>query len=262
MNIQHYYLKTADISLNASLTALMPPTFFLLLFFNKFPGANFIVILIPFVIYSFLCHQMYLLNKQRAAEAAASNYYYKGQAPLSFLEQSSVLIAFLPAPSLRMVIFDPQGMLIGEIRDMKMRKLRWFLPYFIDRFFPKRLGIYDHTENLEASIIIRKKGIEILSSDGHCREIIEFKKDGNTLLFQNGDMQYAVPKTFLHTDLQVWDDQSNRIARLRKGWMPFEWGKRFKDPNTPVLSFNISLDAKEKRRIYAIFAALFLYRNH
>lgn len=261
MNIQHYYLKTADISLNASLTALMPPFFFLLIFFNKFPG-NFIIILFPFIIYSFLCHQIYLLNKQRAAEAAASNFYSIGQAPLPFLQQSRVLIAFLPAPSLRMVIFDPEGRVIGEIRDMKMRKLRWFLPYFIDRFFPKRLGIYDYTDNLEASIIIRRKGIEVLSSDGHCREIIELKKEGSTLLFQNGDMQYAVPKTFLHTDLQVLDDQSNRIARVRKGWMPFEWGKRFKDPNTPVLSFNISLDAKEKRRIYAIFAALFLYRNH
>ncbi|MEK5064939.1 hypothetical protein [Cytobacillus sp. FSL R5-0596] len=208
-----------------------------------------------------MCHQMYLLNKQRAAEAV-SNYYYKGQAPLSFLEQSSVLIGFLPAPSLRMVIFDPEGMMIGEIRDIKMRKLRWFLPYFIDRFFPKRLGIYDHAENLEASIIIRNKGIEVLSPDSQSREIIEFKKDGSTLLFQNGDMQYAVPKTLLHTDLQVLDDQSNRIARLRKGWMPFEWGKRFKDPNTPVLSFDISLEAKEKRSIYTIIAALFLYRNH
>ncbi|MBG9653870.1 hypothetical protein HUN92_10825 [Bacillus firmus] len=262
MNIQHYYLKTADISLNASLTALMPPFFFLLLFLNKFPGANFIIILFPFIIYSFLCHQMYLLNKQRAAEAAASNFYSNGQAPLPMLQQSSVLIAFLPAPSLRMVIFDTEGRRIGEIRDMKMRKLRWFLPYFIDRFFPKRLGIYDHTENLEASIIICKRGIEILSSDARCRELIEFKKDGTTLLFQNGDMRYAVPKSFLHTDLQVLNEQSHRIARLRKGWMPFEWGKRFTDPNTPVLTFNVSLAAKEKRRIYAMFAAIFLYRNH
>jgi hypothetical protein len=262
MNIQHYYLKTADISLNASLTALMPPFFFLLLFFNKFQGAILVIIFFPFIIYSLLCHQIYLLNKQRAAEAAASNFYNIGQAPLPFLQQSSVLIAFLPAPSLRMVIFDTEGRRIGEIRDMKMRKLRWFLPYFIDRFFPKRLGIYDHTENLEASIIIRKRGIEVTSSNDECKEMLEFKKDGTTLLFQNGDRRYAVPKTFLHTDLQVLDDQSHKIARLRKGWMPFEWGKRFKDPNTPVLSFNESLAAKEKRRIYAIFAALFLYRNH
>jgi hypothetical protein len=261
MNIQHYYRKTADISLNASLTALVPPFFFMLLFMNKFQGTYFIILLIPFIFYSFLCHQMYLLNKQRADEAELSNYY-RGEAPLPILQHSNVLVAFLPAPSLRMVIFDPDGSQIGEIRDMKMRKIRWFLPYFIDRFFPARLGIYDSAENLEASILISKRRIEIIPSNDECREAIDIIKNGTTVVFQNGSIQYTVLKTYLHTDLQVLDDQSHRAARLRKGWMPHDWGERFKDPNTPVLSFEESLAPKEKRRIYAIFAALFLYHNH
>ncbi|KAF0816226.1 hypothetical protein KIS4809_4983 [Bacillus sp. ZZV12-4809] len=262
MNIQHYYQKTADISLNASLTALVPPFFFLLLFMNKFQGTHFIILLIPFIFYSFLCHQMYLLNKQRADEAVLSKYYYQGQALLPILQYSNVLIAFLPAPSLRMVLFDPDGSQIGEIRDMKMRKIRWFLPYFLDRIFPTRLGIYDQAENLEVSILIRRSGIEIISSNDEYRETIEIRKIGTTVVFQNGAIHYTVPKTYLHTDLQVLDEQSHRAARLRKGWMPLEWGERFKDPNTPVLSFKESLAPKEKCRIYAIFAALFLYHNH
>ncbi|KON87579.1 hypothetical protein AF332_12555 [Sporosarcina globispora] len=262
MDIGHYYRKTADISLNASLAALIPPFFFLLFLINKSPGTNLILILFPFIIYSFLCHQMYLLNKQRAAEIVERRFNNKGKAFLSLLCPSNVLIAFMPAPSLRMVIFDPEGRQIGEIRDMKMWKFRWFLPYFLDFFFPKRIGIYDHNDNLEASILIHKKGIQISCANDSCNETIIYKKDGSNLVYENGCIRYSIPKTFFYTDFQVLDEKSKRIARLRKGWMPLEWGKQFKDPNTPILSFNESLTAKDKLRVYAIFAALFLYRNH
>ncbi|EFV77897.1 hypothetical protein HMPREF1013_01883 [Bacillus sp. 2_A_57_CT2] len=262
MNIQQYYRKTADISINASLAALVPPFFFLLIFIKESQRTNLILFLIPFIIYSFLCHQIHLLNKQRAAEIVERNSNNSRQALLSLLCQSYLMIAFMPAPSLRMVLFDPEGRQVGEIRDMKMWKFRWFLPYFLDRLFPRRLGIYDYNNNLEASILIDRNGVDISFVKDSCKETIINKKDGSKLVYENGCDRYSIPKTFFHTDFQVLDEKSNRIARLRKGWMPLEWGQQFRDPNTPVLSFEEGLTAKEKLRIYAILATLFLYRNH
>ncbi|MBN8200086.1 hypothetical protein [Bacillus sp. NTK034] len=262
MNIQQYYLKTADISINASLAALVPPFFILLVLIEKFPRTYLILFLIPFILYSFLCYQIHLLNKQRAAEIVERKFKKSRQARLSLLSQSNLMIVFMPAPSLRMVLFDPEGRQVGEIRDMKMWKFRWFLPYFLDRLFPRRLGIYDHSANLEASILIDRKGIDISSAKDSCKETIINKKDGFKLVYENGCDRYSIAKTFFHTDFQILDEKSKRIARLRKGWMLLEWGEQFRDPNTPVLSFEEGLTAKEKLRIYAIFATLFLYRNH
>lgn len=262
MNIQQYYRNTADISLNGSLAALVPPSFLLIYAIIAAPRINLLLIVTPFVIYSFFCYQIYLLNKQRADEIVDRGLFNSGPHARPLLSQSNALIAFMPAPSLRMVIFDSEGRQRGEIRDMNMWKLRWFLPYFFDRFFSKKLGIFNDADVLEAIIIFKKTRIEILDGKGSAKEMIFFKKEGQNLIYKHNNERYYIPKTFFHTDLQVYKGDSDRIARFRKGWMPLDWGQRFKDPNTPVLSFKAGVAAEEKVRIYAIFACIFHYRNH
>ncbi len=262
MNIQQYYRKTADISLNGSLAALVPPSFFLLYSILSAQRVNPLLIAVPFIVYSFLCFQMFLLNKQRADDIENTRCNYFGTGAMRFLLQSDALIAYMPAPSLRMIIFNPQGMQIGEIRDVNMWKIRWFMPYFLDRLFPKKLGIFNDADAVEAEIIIRKAKIEIFDGNTQEKETISFKKKGSNLIYKHRNGQYYIPRSYFHTDLQVYKGADTRIARFRKGWMPLDWAHRFKDPNTPILSFEAGVTAEEKIRIYAIFASLFHYRNH
>ncbi|MBT2691033.1 hypothetical protein J7I93_23135 [Bacillus sp. ISL-47] len=262
MNIQQYYRKTADISLNGSLAALVPPSFFLIYAIIAVPRTNLFLIVTPFIIYSFFCYQTYLLNKQRAEEVVERSILSSGHYAQPLLSQSITLIAFMPAPSLRMVIFNSEGRRCGEIRDMNFWKIRWFLPYLFDRFFSKKLGIFNDDDTLVAMIIIKRNRVEILDCKGSAKETIFLKKEGSNLIYIHSSVKYYIPKPFFHTDLQVYKEDSNRIARFRKGWMPLEWGQRFKDPNTPVLTFEEGVAAEEKIRIYAIFACIFHYQNH
>lgn len=262
MNIQRYYKKTADISLNGSLAALVPPSFFLLYAVIADPRVNLFLFVTPFLIYSFICYQIYLLNNQRAGEIEADQFSKNKRQTMPLLSQNNVLIAFMPAPSLRMLIFDAEGRRTGEIRDIYFWKIRWFIPYFLDRLLTKKIGVYNENGRLESTFIHKNTSIDIMDGNGSVQASLIFKKDGSKRIYTYNGECYTIYRTYLHTDIQVYKNNSNRIARFRKGWMPLDWGKRFRDPNTPVLSFEAGLTDGEKLMIYAIFASLFHYRNH
>ncbi len=259
MNIQEYYQKAAASSLNASLASLIPPFFLAVYGITIVQNGKVMIIMIPFLIYSFICYQFYLINDKRTKEIfmqeAVENH--------RLLDENQVLITFLPAPTLKMLIFHSNGQQIGEIRDMNFWTFRWFLPYFIDGLFKKRYGIYDQANHLVGSFILKNKEIKILDSDLNTVSTIHYNysKSKSVYVFEKGNKRIQVKQSSSFTDYQFIHSNSV-FGRFRKGWMPLEWGNRFKDPNTPIFTFEQSLSSKDKLLMYAILTKLLRCSNH
>lgn len=258
MNIQDYYKKTALVSLNASIVSLGPPLLFMSYGMITGPNKNFVLLILPFLVYSLICYHFFLLNHQRANETSIVNRDLE----TGLLDQNHVLLTFLPAPSLRMQMFDSHGFLLGEIKDMQFKKVRWFLPNFFDSRIKKKYGLYDHGEQLRWTFTIKNNHINITDVGKNMTttyEIIYTKG----LIYMNchGESKLQVKHSSLFTDCQFMN-MNGSIGRLRRGWMPVEWANRFKDANAPIVTFNDKIQKEDKSLIYAVIVLLFRYSNH
>jgi hypothetical protein len=257
MNIQQFYKKTASIALNASLASLIPPFFVILYGVMISLDGRLILVALPFLLYSFFCYQYYLVCDKRAKAIGPMDVEVRDNQH-SLLNIDHVLIHFLPSPSLRMLLFSKDGGLLGEIRDKKLLSIRWFTPIFLDKLFVKKYGLYDESNNLIATFILKKNRIEITSEDNE-RTSISIRQPSKTMIEfinENNDTSIKVERSLQYMDYQFFDPHSKRITRLQKGWMPVEWGNTFKDPNTPVLSFEKTNNHNENLIIYAILSKL------
>ena len=137
MNIQQYYEQAAMASLNAALVAFIP-SILLVIYAVFITQAYYLVVLLaPFLIYSFFCYQKFLLDKNRA-KAVKFPSDTEITTIENLLDQNELLVTFMPAPSLRLLLFTPNGMKVGEIRDQSFSLIRWFLPSFMDQLFVKK----------------------------------------------------------------------------------------------------------------------------
>lgn len=262
MNIQQYYQKTAMISLNASLVSLIPAFFLVLYGIIVARHGVLLVIVVPFLLYSLISYQYYLLNDKRSKEIV-EDYKVELEKHLHLLKEEALLIQFMPAPSLRMLLFGKDGQLLGEIKDMKFWSIRWMLPYFLDRMFEKKYGLYNESNKLTAVFVLTNNKIEILDTDNGWKLMMMKKQKHHRidLSFEYEGKMMTIKRSTLFMDYQFFEN-GTKIGRLRKGWLPLNWGKKFKDPNTPVLSFDNMENQKSKIVIFAILTELFHYSNH
>src|SRR4051812_34706905 len=101
MNIQQYYRSAATVSLNGSLAAFVPVIIILvgsILFSVNLP---LLYVMIPFCVYSCICYQGYLIQHQRCLETEIT----ETQVDTTLEKSQNILITFMPAPSLRMLLF-------------------------------------------------------------------------------------------------------------------------------------------------------------
>ncbi|QED48266.1 hypothetical protein [Cytobacillus dafuensis] len=260
-NIQQFYQKTASISLNSSLVALIPPFFLIIYGIIVVPNGKMVVLVVPFLLYSFISYQAYLINDNRSKEIKKIDEGIANQ--VSFLYEENVLLTFLPAPTLRLLVFSTNGQQVGEIRDINFMPFRWFLPFLFDKFIERKYGLYDANNKQIGSFTFKKNRIEIASSgiEIHSIKIQNTLGNGIAVIFGHENRSFLLKQSRLFMDFQFLKGCKN-IARLRKGWMPIEWGKRFKDPNTPILIFEQQLPVEEKLLVYALLVKLFQSTNH
>jgi hypothetical protein len=260
MNIQQYYRSVANASLNGSLAALIPIFMFIFPLSIYLPKKEMVFLTIPFLLYSFISYQFYLLNQERSLNAKLG---VNKESDKFQIRNNEHLLTFLPAASLRMQLFSTDGLAYGEVRDLNNSRLRWFLPYFIDRLFPAEYGLYNQENQLvvafkwtaRKAIVISERGERIL-------EIEESQKGLFSIRSHHGPQILRVYSKSLYTDIQFMNEQDMVVARLRKGWMRLEWEKYFKDANTPVLSFDESLSEVERLSVLALLTKIYRYRNH
>ncbi len=259
MNIQQFYQKTAAISLNASLVSLVPPFFLILFGIIVVPNKYFVIFIIPFLVYSFCCYQSYLVNARRSKKVLES--LTNTRISTKLLDAQEVMIAFLPAPSLRFVIFDKDGRQIGEVRDLTYWTLRWILPYILDKLLEKKYGLYDESNQLLATFLLKKDGIEIFPLTGESFVIKKLRRSRKELIYTAGKQTLTIKQSVLFTDYQFYKEEI-LISRLRKGWLPLEAGRKFIDPNTPVLTVENYVDKEEKLIVFAVLTERLRYTDH
>lgn len=260
MNIRQFYEQSAAASLNAGLAAFIPPI--LLLFYSVVITRNFqlLILVVPFLIYSLYCYQVFLLNKNRAKSIQIET---KEEPLISTLqEETTLLFTFLPAPSLRMLFFNPAGIKVGEIRDRSFFMARWFLPYFLDRLFSRKFVLYDQKDKPMIYFQQMKDQIEINLPEGeHVSTVYRLNKGkGKEYLFDNLSIQIlkkGIPPayTFITPEKKVF-------GQIQSGLMPVEWGKRFVNPNTPILTFSPHVSDKDRVQLLALLIGIYMYRDH
>lgn len=266
MNIQQYYRIAANTALNGSLVAFLPMIIivcFGLYFPVKLP---MFLIVLPFCLYSFICYQNYLIQNDRSNEV---DEIRKNTRKLS--DANHLLITFLPAPSLRMLLFDENGILIGEVRDKQFWWWRWFLPYFIDRLFPSWYGLYDNENQLVCSYQVhdKMKNVKIFNRNQELIGLFNTNSKKKPSLTRNGTIssmitgeKIQVQASSLYHHIQLHDEQGAIIGKLIKGWMPQEWGDLFRDANTPYITFSPKINESEKMFIIGVLTEYFRYSNH
>lgn len=266
MNIQQYYRHKANVSLNGSLAAFVPVLIIIIGSFYFSAKLPLLLLVLPFCLYSFICYQSYLVDRQRSLESELTN----SSKPISLIDNSNLLITFMPAPSLRMQLFDPNGNLVGEVKDSRFWWWRWFLPYFIDCFFPSVYALYDHNQEALAFYKISKnKGIEIFNPDRKKMGIYLYQSEAPLSLKRKGSIHSLttnqsifVEGSSIYPDIKLRNEQGFIIGKLIKGWMPKEWGKHFRDVNTPFISIDQSVDETERILIIGVLAEFFQYTTH
>lgn len=255
MNTRQYYEQSANIFLNGSLIALLPiiVVIFPLYFFYLKKGI--LLFSLPFFIYSFISFFQYTTDKRR------SLHVYPTTREMENLNDNQNLLLFLPSPTVYLQLYHPKGECIGEIRDQFFWKIRWFLPYYVDKIFPRRLDYFDGKGNKLATFIYKKKTIEIVFRK---KTVKLMKGDYQSYKLISEDhytfIQVVREKLFLDIRFQLYDKRE--IARVRSGWMPLEWDKYFKNPNTPILTLENHLPIELELAIYALLGELFRHYNH
>ena len=261
MDIQKYYKQAAFASLNASIISCIPIFFLTAVFFAMHLSAKYWLYMLPFALYSMTSYLLYCLDKRRSIEAFLENPNGK---EASLLEAKTVVLSFLPAPSLRMLIFDRDGKGVGEIRDEKFHLVRWYLPYFLDKMYAKNYGFYNSSGMLQYVFTLKGKTIEIKNKKGKkISKIIEKKMDQpSKSVFAYGENTIIMNKSLAFTDYRFEKENGLPLAILQKGLMPKEWNRRFAKANIPLFSINHGLSNKEIIHLYALLTKIYAYKDH
>ncbi|MBS8264517.1 hypothetical protein DYI25_08725 [Mesobacillus boroniphilus] len=263
MSIRQYYQKTAYVSLNGSILSAGLLTMILslsLLFSWNIP---LFLVAVPFLFLVFLHYNRYILYKNKSEESAEAFHRYDDK---HLLEQNNLLIAFAPAPAVRILFFTPDGMLAGELRELHTRNYRWFIPYFVDKRIKKQIGIYDSKGNLQGRLKQEHNRFKMLNAQNDIIGIFFPKKKNKGIIGSsviNGGVKLKIEKfSGLIHDLKIVREDGKTTARLQKGWMPLEWTSFFKEANTPVLSFDYTMGQEERLAVFAALASFYMYYDH
>ncbi|EIJ78503.1 hypothetical protein PB1_13134 [Bacillus methanolicus PB1] len=263
MDIQQYYKKYAEVSLNASLATCIPPFVFLIIWLVVDHKLPILVMTLPFIIYSFFCYQNYLIGIKRFQEV--TDFSLESNNSESFFETDHMLIVYLPAPSLRMLLYAPSGKLLGEVKDLRFWHWRWFLPYFLDRLFPGKYGLYNEKGELAARIHVesgKEELIKIYENEELLGLYFRKKRKKGKFTFKDGKRMFCAIRSELNEEMHFYDQSGKDVCEYKKGWMPLEWGKYFRDPNTPIISFHHLATKEEKIAVISFLVRQYRYRNH
>ncbi|MBT2677884.1 hypothetical protein J7E38_02665 [Bacillus sp. ISL-35] len=263
MSIREFYQQKAYINLNGSIISagILLVTLAISLVFSW--NLPLFLVTIPFLAVS-LVHYIGFISYKRKTEVTplpVSRFDDK-----QLFEHNSLLLAFAPAPALKMLFFTPDGMPAGEMREIKVRKYRWFIPDFADKRIRKRIGVYDSHGRMQASLVEDGNRLKLQDQQG---EIIGLfypgkKQSGTTgmAFVKNGKKLRVEETSGLYHGIKMVREEGEVAARLQKGWMPLEWTHYFKEANTPVLAFDYSLSQEERLTVFAALAIRYMYYDH
>jgi len=256
MSIKQYYYRTAQSYLYACILAITLLTLLLMigLFLPSRPPLG--LLFIPFFLFSVVQLQGYLRYRKRAREAL---FVCLDQKLDDFFTYSDYLLTFAPAPALRLLLFHPNSLLAGEIKELNQTRWRYLLPDMLDRRLKKTFGLYDSTGKLLAYFIAVNQKVEVMDEDMNVVMVYDHHQQLGTS-DEAGVKFMRSSHSSTYTDVRVVREEKV-VSRLQKGWMPTKWTKHF-TINTPILSFDISSNRADKLFTLAAVISHYQYENH
>lgn len=265
MDIKEYYRKTARISFIVSCISFTLTIFTLIYFILNDLQRDMFSTIIPFVCVGSVYLASFFINQKRYKDVPA--IIKSGN--VSFWEVQDLLMAHMPAPTLRILLFKPNGELVGELRDQNMKWYMWLLPNQLTVVLPKKYGLYDSNNQLLASYSV---GWGITNKTKMFDEtntwIGTYEEDWkNSMIKITGTVKNHVDEPWMPIQISgflqqfsIKDFDGKRIASFQKGWMPLQWGKIFKEINTPILTFSELADKRERIAVFGLCAS-FMHHN-
>lgn len=252
MKIDEYYKQSGTLSLNASIVALFPIMILMILSLFVFENEQLLILNLPFFIYSFSSYQLYLMrNKMALDSSAGSSNTIERQ---TWMNGTEFLVLQSEEEEDSILFFQPDGLQIATLRPKKVKwtaKMKRIL-YGQERHL--QYVLVDHDERVLSTIIVKKsKGIMEIYNHNHdylgsfvkVKERL-FQIDKNAeVVSSTGQIIGLIKSSNLFLDDQFIRD-GHRMARLRKGWLSLDMTQRFRDPNTPLLTFNENLRDSER----------------
>ncbi|MEH7014357.1 hypothetical protein V7087_26710 [Neobacillus niacini] len=246
MKIHEFYRGSANITLNGSIAALVPAIIIGVGNLYYFHNKQIMLLMIPFVVYSFISFQIYLYRLKQAIAIdrnmpqMTSNYH-------SLFEARHLVVVFMNQQESSVHLFYPDGHQAGMIKRYRQKGFYLFRK-------PRIYALYNNQNQPVGFFKIKKvKSLIIEVYDHNKRYLGCFEKDRVTwlktkkeMLDESGRYVGSVEGSNYFMDERVLDQSRQQVGRLRRGWMPVEWNSRFPEPNTPVLSLSENLSEKDK----------------
>ncbi|MEH7116827.1 hypothetical protein V7128_05290 [Neobacillus vireti] len=246
MKINEYYRDTANMNLNGSIAALVPPIFIIVGNFFVLKHRDVFVFALPFIIYSLISFQVYLF-RIRQSIAIRRNMKVASNSSNSIFKARHLLILFQNTQSSCLFMYFPNGHLAGQIKKFRGKGL--------ERLKLSRTFTLFNEEN-QAVGFYRVKGRKVLKIEvfDHKKDYLGsfekrntgFRKSKKALFDHLGRYVGGVEGSSLFMDELVLDHGHHKVGRLRRGWMPIEWSLVFPEANTPILSLKEGMSEKDK----------------
>lgn len=265
MNIRQYYEQSAIVSIHGGLLAFIPAIGLLLYIVLFSHRMELILLIIPFLIYSFSCYLKFLQNQNRA-NAVKIKSIDDQTTSNHLLSDTTLLLTLSPAPSLRLQLFQTNGLKAGELRDTSITKVKWLIPPLLDKIMVKKYVLYDEKDQPIAYYSLYRDQIEINIQGGvgkvgrDLNLVYRGIKQKNTCQFHQ--VSYQIEKNGLHDFSIASQLTKNKVGQIQTGWMPLEWNQRFIDANTPIFRLHESLSKEERFQIFATLILIYAYYDH
>ena len=268
MNIKQYYKKIATVYLNLSIFSLVLSILSLILSTQILHVNHVWEVTIILMVYSCISFIFFHVYKKRFS-SLPDDFPKSETSPLT---EENVLLRFMPAPTLRILLFNPKGKYVGEVKDMNMSWYKWMIPNSLMMFFPQKYELIDTNGQMLATFNtygFLASHFSVYNKEG--RLIAYYKENWKKSLFRyNGTihsrdhsirMKIDSVSGFLYSFF-IYSAADQKLASYQKGYMPLEWGERFKEMNIPVITFMDKADEDDKLCIYALCSKLLNYNNN
>ncbi|WP_409298281.1 hypothetical protein V1498_08675 [Peribacillus sp. SCS-26] len=265
MNIQHYYREAARAELCASWASLILGILFSCLHAAGFIYLHILIAVGPFIALSCFFFIKYTIQAGRGRDSISET---ASRNPLS---ESYLLFSFLPAPTLRLLLFSSDGSAAGELRDCNMKSGLWLVPGFMTDLLKKNYCLIDSEgRNLYAYTVkgFFSQTMEIRNRNGEITGLYKEEQKQSMLkirgtVFDPLDVpMMAVSFGAGQGGFKAKDGKGAGIGSMQKGYLPVPWQERFKKINTPVIHFSELADDDERAAVIGICALICNGRNN
>lgn len=264
MNIREYYQKMSHSNFYASSISLgLAVIFFIGHVVGLIPGP-IILITAPFILISIALYIVHRIYESRIKELPRDLYGTN----TGLLDAEHILLTFLPAPTLRLLLFAPDGNLMGEIRDRNMKWFMWMVPNFLSMLLAKRYDLVNPEGHVLAEYHIGRglfNEMAIMDEEGSLigsyQEKRTFMKIEGMIYKEDGTEWMPVDTPGSLNSFEIATIAGKKIVTYQEGWMPVEWGRRFKT-NTPILTFSSHVEKIPRLIIFGFCAAALNHRSN